>query len=76
MKIFRNVAIFGVTILMLDIGTSAGQNKIPHSVYSLCVNIHTVLSGGYWSNHGVDGSFRAVVTEAGVEHANQSLFLQ
>lgn len=52
------------------------QGPVPDSVASLNVAIHSVVAGGYWANGAQEGSFRVIVTEAGVEDISQQLHLQ
>ncbi len=57
-------------------GASFAQGPVPDSVAALDVAIHTVVAGGHWSDGAQEGSFRVIVTEAGVEHVSQQLYLQ
>ena len=65
-----------VCALMFQVAPVSGQDAVPESAKSLAGEIHTVLYGGYWSNGGDEGFFRAVVIAEGVEHVNHSLYLQ
>ncbi|NNE25048.1 MAG: hypothetical protein HKN11_20800 [Rhizobiales bacterium] len=68
-----------VTVVLACAGSFsplAGQETVPGSVTALAADIVGVEAGGYWSNGSTEGFYRAVVTSAGVEHVNNSLYLQ
>ena len=54
----------------------ASQEAVPGSVTALAADIVGVEAGGYWSSGSTEGFYRAVVTSAGVEHVNNSIYLQ
>ena len=68
------VALVGMITISSDV--LAGQGGIPETVRELGTDIAAVESGGYWSRDSEEGSFRLVVTAAGIEHVNHRLFLQ
>ncbi len=73
----KSITAASMMILLGLAGTPAlSQNALPSEVSSLPAAVHQVVSGGYWSKDGAEGSFRVVVLSGGVEHINHDLYLQ
>jgi hypothetical protein len=67
-----------LTILLLCLSTLASnaQNESFDAAEQVPSNIHSVMSGGFWTSGQDEGFFRTVVTAGGVEHVSHRLFIQ
>lgn len=72
----RRLLVFGAIATAAATGAAIAEGAVPDSVASLDTAIHTVFPGGYWTDGTREGAFRAIVTEGGVEHVGQWLYLQ
>ena len=74
----RRLLAFGAIALAATAGAGAAiaEDAVPDAVAALDAAIHTVVAGGYWTDGTREGAFRAIVTEGGVEHVRQQLYLQ
>ena len=72
----RRLLVFGAIATAVATGAAIAEGAVPDSVASLATAIHTVFPGGYWTDGTREGAFRAIVTEGGVEHVGQWLYLQ
>ena len=68
--------VFALLFICLISPPSIAQNESFKAAEKIPVNIHSVMSGGYWSAGKDEGSFRAVVTAGGVEHVVHRLYIQ
>lgn len=62
--------------LLLTPALSLADEAAMQTAQQTPVAIQDVATGGYWSDEGDEGVFRAVVVSAGVEHVSQKLFIQ
>ena len=72
----RRLLVIGAIATAAATGAAIAEGAVPDSVASLDTAIHTVFPGGYWTDGTREGAFRAIVTEGGVEHVGQWLYLQ
>lgn len=74
-KILRATILWGALLACVAVAAPA-QARNDQAAGAVPANVASVVSGGHWSRGGAEGFYRAVVTESGVEHVDQSLFVQ
>jgi hypothetical protein len=74
LRLFRAVGLAFSMAVATVLAAAAGELSGP--ITGLDARIHSVTSGGYWSDDDNEGFFRAVVAAEGVETTSHNLYLQ
>ncbi len=69
-------SVAAIFLLCLSALPSIAQNQSFAAVEGVPANIHSVLSGGFWTRGKDEGFFRTIVTVGGVEHVAHRLYFQ